>query len=407
METKSFSSYLSALLWALPLFFVFLFFSCEKIDLSDLDSEDQKIVQGKHDVRIITRSSSTLTDADFPIVVYALDSDGKKVAEQTLSSLADELNFHLVSGEYRLVARNESCLGYAEVNVLSTNVTVTIMLVRQKARVSMLLVGLPSDVSSVNVTMSTLYTQIDMNGVLAQPGSVSFDLLPQESISPSDGVWAIRDFYVYPSLTKTVTFTISITEPNQTRSYSYVYDQGIERDVPYNFSGSYQGFPDAFNVSGFIDIEDWKTEKVVNFDFGPAVNTQIQPTIGVHCPVTENLYISLQEWSNLGSANNESNPNQAREIANSYTEGELSNWRIPTEEEAKEIRSLYLGEALVNLNALLTEKGGSPVQDYEIDESTARYLCERAYKTFSFANTNISTAGAKVDTYRLRLVHDR
>lgn len=132
--------------------------------------------------------------------------------------------------------------------------------------------------------------------------------------------------------------------------------------------------------------------------------------------------ISLCDWANLPSAHNEHAPTLAATIAQGYQEYDLTNWRIPTVAEAKALKAAYTpaqapdqsldhpsGQVLgvqdfESINALLRNLEASELHLSE-GATNARYLCEEAQKTFSFApNTTISTAGTKATTYRLRLV---
>ena len=92
--------------------------------------------------------------------------------------------------------------------------------------------------------------------------------------------------------------------------------------------------------------------------------------------VAELTLLSQRDWDKILSANSEQ-PQQAADTAAHYTENGLSGWSIPSETQSRRI----------------TETDPIHVSD---GSSNARYLCEEAVKTFSFAeNTNIATAGAK------------
>jgi len=367
--------------------------SCEKVDLTS-ELEKQKVV-------VSTRSTTAFSEQDFPISIYALDNSGKKVAEQTLNYGEQALNLNLTPGSYRIVARNESASGYADVIVTSKALSVDITMVQQNARISMSLSGLPEKVKAMSVTVSSVYTSLELNGELAGSGTKSFDL---EKVNDT---WATADdVMILPSTGNTTTFTLTITSDAEQKSYSYVFGKPLERNHPYNFVGNYQGESDAFLVSGLIYIEDWAEVETVEFDFGPNAEGN-QGVDNGHLLVTENLYISLIEWTDLVSAKNEENPTQATTIASEYTEGELTDWRMPTADEAKELKSLYGGSNLAALNQDLQSLGGTPLGDVDEKGESVRYLCDDGMKTFSFANgTTVSGAGAKA-TYRMRLVHSK
>lgn len=116
---------------------------------------------------------------------------------------------------------------------------------------------------------------------------------------------------------------------------------------------------------------------------------------------TELLLLSLYEWSDMPSANHVTDSAMVRLMSEGYVEMELSDWRIPTQEEAKRLLSAYAegSEALESLNLRLAEAEGIPL------DCKARYLCNEGRKSFSFASgTSISNAGSKANSYCLRLL---
>ena len=119
--------------------------------------------------------------------------------------------------------------------------------------------------------------------------------------------------------------------------------------------------------------------------------------------------LSLYDWASVTSAYNTKDSTMAAKLAQGYQEYELGSWSIPTETQAKVLRSTYPKNdaATTNLSALNNLLSGIGASEIHITEgnSNARYLCENATKTFSFASgTTISKAGTKVSNYRLRLV---
>lgn len=115
--------------------------------------------------------------------------------------------------------------------------------------------------------------------------------------------------------------------------------------------------------------------------------------------VAELTLLSLKDWGKILSANSEQ-PLQATDTAAHYIEYGLSDWSIPSEEQAKRIRDEIVPHEM-NQHLAETHADTMHVKD---GSSNARYLCNEAAKTFSLAeNTKISTAGAKTK-YRLRLV---
>lgn len=116
---------------------------------------------------------------------------------------------------------------------------------------------------------------------------------------------------------------------------------------------------------------------------------------------TELTLLSLYEWSDMPSANHVADSALVHIVAEGYQEMDLSEWHVPTLEEAKPLRAAY-GEgstSLERLNLILSEVEASPMSN------EARYLCNDGQKSFSLADgTSISNAGSKSVGYRLRLM---
>ena len=120
----------------------------------------------------------------------------------------------------------------------------------------------------------------------------------------------------------------------------------------------------------------------------------------------DTMYVSLREWDGVPSSASAS-PTAARQIADSYSEGTLSGWHIPTLSEAVRIKSVYPAhslDTLYRLNARIAAAGGDTVAVTKSDGATAaRYLCARGDSTFSFLNGSYLPSGKTVK-YRLLLV---
>jgi len=116
--------------------------------------------------------------------------------------------------------------------------------------------------------------------------------------------------------------------------------------------------------------------------------------------VAELTLLSLADWDKILSANGSDRPTEAADTAAAYTEFGLNNWAIPTETQARKMKSELDVDVI---NDKLTQLFGDEIHVKDGSEN-ARYLCEEAQKSFSMAqNTNITQAGAKTK-YRLRLV---
>lgn len=115
--------------------------------------------------------------------------------------------------------------------------------------------------------------------------------------------------------------------------------------------------------------------------------------------VAELTLMSLTDWSKIMSSYSET-PEAASDTATHYVEFGLSGWSIPSEDVARRMKEELSPD---EMNFELSVLYGDAIRVTE-GSSNARYLCEKAEKTFSFAeNTKITKAGAKTK-YRLRLV---
>lgn len=129
---------------------------------------------------------------------------------------------------------------------------------------------------------------------------------------------------------------------------------------------------------------------------GHAVASEKRTDSGV-----ELLLLSLYEWVDMPSANHLTDSTLVGIITNGYQEMDLCEWHVPTQEEAKYLKTAYESGSvsLERLNEILMSNEALVVS------GNARYLCNEGRKSFSFASdTSITNAGSKIKTYRLRLV---
>lgn len=109
---------------------------------------------------------------------------------------------------------------------------------------------------------------------------------------------------------------------------------------------------------------------------------------------TEVLLMSLDEWAVLTS--------EANDAASGYNVNGISEWRLPTYEEAQQLKSVFSDDKRLSLNERIAAYSSGLVGLNGVE----RYLCLKAGVFYSFAfvgGTNISKAGEK-KTYRVRLV---
>ena len=165
----------------------------------------------------------------------------------------------------------------------------------------------------------------------------------------------------------------------------------------------------------------WNDTQIVDFNFGNQVLPKVVESgyvppysiwnghaVALVDSIDEHteklLLFSLKEWTDVSaSVKNSMNANMADSIANSYVEGDLDGWTIPTKEQAKRINEIYYENCATPLTDLLSMLDGGGVGVWSTEDN-ARYLCEDATQTFDFKQLNrVSSAGAG-RLYRLRLV---
>ena len=118
------------------------------------------------------------------------------------------------------------------------------------------------------------------------------------------------------------------------------------------------------------------------------------------------LLLSTSEWTGITSAMNEKTPHMAADTASSYTEGELSEWRIPTRQEANKMCTTLGNTVLEETNAFLSANGIPPLgtgKDTET-KNLIRYLCDDAEFSFKWDSEGTPSKAGSKRGYHLRLV---
>lgn len=139
---------------------------------------------------------------------------------------------------------------------------------------------------------------------------------------------------------------------------------------------------------------------------GDIVIGQVCFTADSHILIADQIYLSLEEYWYVSGANGPK-PDEAKQYAEAYAEGDLTGWRIPTYDDAVLLRSTlacespYYGkEVLPQLNKVLDAHNCIGIY-------RERYLCDDAKKSFDFIFDGNITTTSKSKTYRLRLVRDK
>lgn len=441
------------------LFMLLMLVSCDKLVIPN---EDVFGSEGAGKVTICTRSVTG--DIQYPVCIYAFDEKGKCAASQVLASADESLSLSLSKGTYQIVtlsntegyvlpsspnvesliefASDDNCafnplqVGQANITVGELAQNVNVVLSYKVAPITFTLENVPEDVTSISVAIHQQYSTLNMKGEYAS-GKTSTMNLEKSSAT----TWT-ANCYVFPGSSTQTVFSISLTDEEGTSTYGYTYNSALLAATPYHLKGNYAS--DMINLSGSFSVQGWSSPINLDFSFGPnggngnvdVDNPSIQVSkFPVAGSVWENhivayayndagdildaaemeslssvnlLLLSLDEWTNIKSAYNTTNPEHAMEIAESYKEGELSGWTIPTEEEVMRFTSIHnvtFEETLEALNKTITSAGGLPVVALTKEGSNVRYLCEGGLKTYVWRRAyNMINAGASTK-YSLRLVN--
>ncbi|MBO5698952.1 MAG: FimB/Mfa2 family fimbrial subunit [Bacteroidaceae bacterium] len=435
---------------------LFLFSACETISLEELEEEtanEQKV----NDVVFKFRTTKDV-EIVYPLHVYVLDyATDKIVHNKTILEEQESFSLNLKNGNYYIaaIAGADDCdfsnltdsngrilipasgvltkpvqMGGADVKV-TTDVTLQIMMYHMVSALSITLSDLPEDVTSINVNLSPLASEIDITGTMWNP------IVCEIPLKKENDVWKSGLIYTLPSTSNNLTFSILTQTPTGQSAYGYKYDGGLVKNTPYEFIGS---FDKGFTVQGEIALQGWNNLQTINFTFG-ANNSIVEndpepddssndssqtsqeefeeievtslPNIGDICEgyiiacvgeetsnSKEVLLLSVEDWSEINSKISETDPEMAQRICNEYTENEITNWHIPTANEATELIQNLGMSNLSTFNAKLKTN-----QIKQLDKSDGiRYLCEDGTKTFRWDSKSLSASGSK-RTYNLRLVN--
>ncbi|MBO4984510.1 MAG: FimB/Mfa2 family fimbrial subunit [Bacteroides sp.] len=401
----------------------------------------------KRTVVVNTRSAGD-GEVGYPLTLYAFDSaDGTAAASATATSADDELLLTLQPGTYRLLAlggtnggasladnpTRQSTLavpanGYltqplqrGAVDItLAQDATANITLSYEVARVDITLKDIPTEVTAVQVTLSSLYSTLTLDGETGGETNAVVSLTK----GTEAGSWSSPTFYVLPGKSSDLTLSIALTTAEGTQSYGYTHSGNLVKGTPYTLTGSYKA---GFTVDASLTAAGWLSGQAISFAFGEGATddddttnsgtTDTEETVYTvteipaakkmweeHLVVktstaddgtTELLLLSLQEWTASAS--------EAEATIASYAEKAIGNWRIPTVNEAKAINpAVFHTNNFSNINELLESNDGDALTQSE------KYLCKDGETIKYFISSGnasvIALAVSASSTYNLRAV---
>jgi len=429
----------------LAIVFSCFIFSCQMMpddDVPMIDESDTK------NLKVNVRAAGE-AEIVYPLYLYAFNEGGTLVASQVLSDSEQEMSLPLTKGDFQVVAIAGTCnayqlpenpniddvikmvgskgaetplmMGRANVEITNTKESsVQLTLSYVVAALNVKLNDVPSNVVDVQLVLSPLYSTLSMGGSYggaSQNVKVGCTLV-------SEGVWAAETIYIFPGNGTETDFSIYFKTDDGTEvTYGHSFKGAPKANYLFNVEGTYAG---GIIVGGNFDVTDWEGAIDVEFEFGsnvlpddenddagdegtdsdeidmtgvPEVGTIWNGTIVADIGEADEsgvelLLMTLEEWDATTS--------QVPDLLNGYSVNGISEWRLPTHDEASVLRASFSGENRLKLNELIAE------YDEELwgIDGDERYLCNKngVYYSFKFAGgTTISKAGDK-KVYYVRLV---
>lgn len=383
--------------------------SCSKTIDGITEPTEKKVVE------VVTRSSSAAS-IEYPLTLYAFSSDGTLVESTTADDANDPLQMQLPVGDsYRLVALAGASgltpvttptastgigiptsglitspvqMGQADISTVTTDVEANLTLSYQVAQLTVQLHNIPTDATAVNVTLSSLYTNETFEGTLSGKGTVTIPLAKTENAT----TWAASTVYTLPGVERIpLVVGINIVTNGKNQNYSYTHSSTLQAGTPYSLVGTYDG---EFNLTGTITPTGWNASEEISFSFGaenlnnggnnnsnnggtnggdvydveelPNVNTLWNNQFVARVTPTDNstaellLLNRLKEW--------EVTKGEIESTISGYTEYNLGDWRVPTEEELT-----YLSTNYTSINGIISSMGKKLTGSYFCGDGT-RYI---------------------------------
>lgn len=428
--------------------FLFLFLLSSCAEYFSEEEEEGTLPSTNKTIQITTRSSDG-TELPYPILIYAFDAEGSCANQQKIDSSEDgnAISLNLPKAKFHIVAlagateqtynipdkptitdviemKNENSadkplmMGSVDVTLQNSNTKANITMGYAVAQLNVSLSDIPNEYSSVEVELSSFYSQLRFNGEYTeQKSSVKVPCSRNTS-----GEWKTKTFYTFSSSQNKTIISIHLTKGEITETHGYTYNNRIQINHPFILEGTYSP---SSTFEGELIASGWEDPIPVKFTFNQdeQVNDDDNIDNGNEIisdeftvddfPEEESIWkdcfvLKVTEDENgkaadvlLMGINNATNTagkekmlaTDATEAIKNYSVPGLSNWRIPSTEEAKFLKGRY-NENLGDINETLLDTGGTGL----VLEKT-RYLCNNGNSTFDFKSNTISKAGDKTDYY--------
>ena len=404
---------------------------------------EEEIPTSQSKLDIFARSSATL---NYPIQVYAFDAEGKYASGQSIASTSEVLSLNLSAGSYRIVALSGATddayilpeastltatiamksgnyattsplmIGSADVTLTDQAAKVDITLNYKVTSITTALSGVPTDADAVSIRFSSFAETVGLDGTSSGSSFVEVPCAKQ-----LDGTWTHPELYTFAGSEAQTVLSISITSGVKTQTYGYTYAAPLKAAIPFVLQGAYAG---GIVINGDIIAGEWGTPVAIEFPFGPngggggtdpdpdpdpdpelpAIEIPAVGTMWNGCLVAlvsnatttsaDLLLFSPDEWTGLPAAS-------APAAVAAYKHNGWTDWRIPTQDEAKLLKSTFgMKGTFDKANKALVEAELSPLSNAD----DIRYLCNEGLHSYRFDYGSSVTAAGDKRTYNMRAV---
>lgn len=372
-------------------------------------------------IKINTRAANEGMELYYPLSVYFYpNADGDPKSVIINQSNVDEQGQAEVSLPYGVYSAHafsgtrDFAQGYAAtplyygsetLKVESSEENLSVTLKAAVAEVSVKIYNIPSSVDAVSLTLGPQYAAMADNGAMS--GAVQAKVKCAKTAT--EGEWTTGVFYVLPGTSTSTIINVDLTTGTETESYSIGIGEGLKANTQYEFPLS---FKDPEEESGTVKVHfgvgDWDGKVTIGFGFGPgSVGTGDLPVLYVDDYPTDidkiNDYVvipyddshlallfSRQGWDVTAGEDISAIPGVA-----TYSEGALTDWKVPTTKEAGFLIEKCSGGVQVNKLQRKLEQS--------LDEKD-KFLCNEGHSYYTLGKQARILPAEAGEKYKLRLV---
>lgn len=420
--------------------------SCQKVDFADVSSFDG---EGSN-VSVHIRMSS-FDDIACPVSLYAFSADGSLLESRVQESADANFDMVLPRGTTThvaaLYAPDDSytienpltssacvaisnphpdasiptfirqllkgyvhtqplCMACADVTPSTSSSALHLLVQPCMASLVFNVEGIPSRCEASYITISALSQAITLEGNLT---GTQKSIIPLTRLSDSD-TWTSGIIYLFPSAGNRVNITITYDDERGEQFAQTTYPMPLRAGKRYTVN--------SVLSNHILTVSDTDIPEIPDEDDVYEVSTLPEPPciwqghVVVRASRSDTNMatldlVSLSDFAKVSSALHSTNSQMAGNIAEDYSEYGIANWHIPSPDEAKYLRDVYIS-ADSPFASILSEAGADSIATTDDKGRNVRYLCDDAKQTYSFNSgssyNSILAAGASVNDYHLRLV---